>query len=106
MEKQKYYINVANGEISHRKHDNNDYLVINATNGEISYLRRKLESMHEASFSSFIRAHIPIVEYHNDSANDAYDDNLLEVYQMLYDLGNKQTREHIKSMGILDNHSM
>ncbi|WP_156288550.1 hydrolase [Oceanobacillus salinisoli] len=106
MERRKYYVNVADGEISHRKHDNHDYLEIHATDSELSTLRRKFNNMHDAGFGTFVRAHIPIIEYHNDSSNDRYDENLLDVYQMLHDLGNKKTREHIESMGILDDRPM
>ncbi|RKQ29567.1 hydrolase [Oceanobacillus halophilus] len=101
MDKSKYFINVGNGEISQAKHDNNDYLTIYASDSEIGYLRRKFENMHKASFGSFIRSHIPLVEYHNDTANDQYDENMLEVYRMLHELGDETTKSHIESMEIL-----
>lgn len=105
MDKQKYYVNIGNGEISQMRYGNNDDYVIYANTEEISLLRGKMENMHNASFDSFIRAHIPIVPYHNDKANDSYDANLTEAFRMLYQLGDEQTKTHIESIGILsDNH--
>ncbi|WP_067725651.1 hydrolase [Oceanobacillus damuensis] len=105
MEKEKYYVNIGTGEISQMEYQNNDEFVIYASMEDIALLRSKMENMHGASFDSFIRAHIPIVPYHNDTANDEYDDNLTEAYRMVYELGDNQTKAHIKSMGILsDNH--
>lgn len=106
MEKNKYYVSLVEGEISHRPHDRNGYLEISATETELSNLRRKFDNMHDAGVVTFFRAHLPFVEYHHDDSNDKYDSNMLEVYQMLYELGNKKTREHIESMGILNENDM
>jgi hypothetical protein len=102
MEKNKYYVSVGEGEISHRPHDRNGYLEISATEAELSNLRRKFDNMHDAGVDSFFRAHVPFLEYHHDDSNDSYDHNMVEVYQMLHELGNKKTREHIENMGILN----
>jgi hypothetical protein len=105
MEKKTYYINIGTGEISEMKNNNNIALSIQATSSEVSQLRRKMDNMHDSSFDSFFRAQIPFLEYHHDQANDQYDSNLLEAYQLIHRLGDSQTKEHIESMGIsLDNH--
>ncbi|WP_249871146.1 hydrolase [Oceanobacillus saliphilus] len=101
MEKEKYYVNIGDGSISQMRYQNNDDFVIYASMQDIALLRSKMENMHGANFDSYIRAHIPIVPYHNDSANDEYDDNLTEAFRMVYELGDEQTKSHIKSMGIL-----
>ncbi|WP_449355579.1 hydrolase [Virgibacillus natechei] len=105
MEKRKYYVNIGAGEISQIKYDKNEEFVIHATADEVSLLRSKLENMHDASFNSFLRAHVPIMPYHNDKPNDDYDSNITETFQMLYDCGDERAKSHIKEMGILkDNH--
>lgn len=43
--------------------------------------------------------------YHNDKPNDDYDSELTEAFRMMYDLGDKETKQHIEEIGILsDNH--
>lgn len=101
MEKKKYYINVGSGEISQIKYDNNEDFVIYATEDDTRLLRAKMGNMDYASFKSFFRAHVPIWSYHNDKANDDYDSNLKEAFQMIYQLGDEHTKAHIDSMGIL-----
>ncbi|MEC5424888.1 hydrolase [Virgibacillus sp. C22-A2] len=105
MERKKFYVSIASGEISQIEYSNNDEFIIHATEDEVVLLREKMNEMHEASMGAFWRAHIPIMPYHNDKANDKYDAGITEAYQMLYELGDEQAKDHIKSMGILeDNH--
>ncbi|RDW20986.1 hydrolase [Oceanobacillus chungangensis] len=100
MEKNTYFINIGTGEISQIKNENNFALIIQATAEEVNQLRRKMDDMHDSSFDSFIRAQIPFLEYHHDQANEQYDKNLTEAYQLIHQLGNSQTKAHIESMGI------
>ena len=105
MEKKKYYVDIASGEISQIKYDNNDSFTIYATTEEISLLRAKMENMHDAGVRTFFRAHVPIMPYHLDKSNDDYDSNLTEAYQMLYDFGDEHAKKYIESTGMLrDNH--
>lgn len=105
MEKEKYYVCIPAGEISQVRFGNNDDFTIYATTEEVAMLRDKLNNMDNAGWGTYIRAHIPIMLYHNDKANDAYDDNLTEVFEMIYKLGDEKSRSHIEEMGILgDNH--
>ncbi|RDW18741.1 hydrolase [Oceanobacillus arenosus] len=103
MEKKTYYVNIGTGEISEVRNENNHAFSIQATTSEISQLRRKMDNMHDSSIDSFIRAQIPFIEYHHDQANDQYDANLLEAYQLIHQLGNSQTKAHIESMDVLPN---
>lgn len=105
MEKKTYFVDIGSGEISQTKYQNNDSFTIRATPDEITMLRAKLRGMDDSAMQTFYRAHIPIMPYHNDKGNDRYDAGLVEVYQMLYDLGDESTKEHINNIGILeDNH--
>jgi hypothetical protein len=105
VEKKTYYVEIGSGEISQTKYQNNHSFTIQATPEEVTMLRAKLNNMDGAALSSFWRAHVPIMPYHNDKANDRYDAGLVDVYEMLYDLGDDTTRNHIESIGILgDNH--
>ncbi|EKN63579.1 hypothetical protein [Schinkia azotoformans] len=103
MEKQTYYISVGSRGISQIKTGTPFELEIEATDEEIRALRGVFDEMYTADVSGFVRAHIPFLEYHNDPENDKMDRELMNVYQMLYDLGKTETKQHIESMGILTN---
>lgn len=102
MEKQKYFVNIGSQEISQIPYDNNANFTIYATNEDVSLLRKKMDNMHDAGFRSFFRANVPILSYHKDESNDEYDQGLIDACRMIYDLGDDKTREHIKSMGVLE----
>lgn len=103
MEKKKYYVSLATGEVSQIRYQNNDDFIIHATDSEARELRSKFDSMDDASLRSFVRAHVPIVPYHHDQANDDYDLSMHEALKMIYQLGDDETKEHVQSMGVLDN---
>lgn len=103
--KNKFYINLGSLEISQTKYDNNDEFIIYATEDEVRTLRGKLDGMYDSDIRTFFRAHVPIMPYHNDKSNDDYDGGITEAFQMIYDLGDKETKKHIEEMGVLsDNH--
>lgn len=105
MEKKTYYVNLGSGEISQIPYENNQKYTIQATADDIKLLRIAFDRMDQANRGAYARAHIPILAYHNDRPNDDYDRELTEVFQMLYDLGDQQTKDHIKESGVLaDNH--
>jgi hypothetical protein len=100
-EKKTYYIGIANGEISQSSTSSPWNFKIEATDDEITDLREYFDQNHTTEWANFMRAHVPFVEYHNDRSNHVYDDNLMQVYRMIYQLGDEEARQHIKSMGIL-----
>lgn len=101
MEKKTYYVNLGAGEISQVKEEIADFYTIQATSEEVALLRALLQKMHESDFTTFIRAHVPILPYHKDQSNDIYDENLVKVFEMMYQLGDENAKDHIVSMGIL-----
>lgn len=103
QEKNTYYIGLANGEISRSSTDSPWNFKIEATDEEITNLRNLFDSNYDTEWAGFWRAHIPIMEYHHDKTNDNYDEHLLKVYKMIYDLGDEEAKKHIDSMGILKN---
>ncbi|MCU9614290.1 hydrolase [Caldibacillus lycopersici] len=101
MDKEKYYINVASGEISRNKTASSWHFEIEATAEEIKHLRELFRTMDSANLQSFVRSHIPFLEYHVDPENDIYDSGIIQVYKMIYQLGNQETKQQIREMGIL-----
>ncbi|GGJ99666.1 hypothetical protein GCM10007063_22510 [Lentibacillus kapialis] len=99
--KDKYYVNLGSQEISRTKFGNNDEFIIYASDDEIRALRGKLNRMRDSDMRAFFRAHVPIMPYHNDKANDDYDAGVTEAFQIIYDLGDNETKQHIEDIGIL-----
>lgn len=105
MNRKKYYISMQSNEISRIPYGNNNEFVIYATSSEVRQLRDKMNHIGEADIATFWRAHVPFVPYHLATSNDDYDKNTAEAFQMIYDLGDKETKSHISSMGIfVDRH--
>ncbi|TYR82062.1 hydrolase [Priestia megaterium] len=101
--KKTYYVSPGSGEVSQVSTASDWSFVIEATDLEIERLRECLDQRYSSDWQGFFRAHIPYREYHYDRQNDAYDEMTIELYKMLYELGDRQTKEHIEKMGILSN---
>lgn len=99
--KKAYYINISDGEISSVSTASPWNFKIEATDEEITALREIFDQSHSSSWQNFMRAHVPYVQYHYDRDNDALDTQLLQVYEIIYKLGDDEARTHIDSMGIL-----
>ncbi|MFO1444258.1 hydrolase [Bacillus sp. Bva_UNVM-123] len=97
--KNTYYITVGTGEISQSATASRWDYKITATNEEINELRSYFKQNYSTEWQSFVRAHIPFLEYHNDKENDEYDETMSKVYELLYKLGDDETRKHIEDMG-------
>ena len=103
-ERHDYYIEVATGEISRSSTDSEWNFKISATDEEITQLREVFDSNHSVDWQNFYRAHVPYVQYHFDRENDAYDENLQQVYGMLHLLGDEEVKKFIEGIGILNDH--
>ncbi|MBP3039774.1 hydrolase [Bacillaceae bacterium Marseille-Q3522] len=99
--KRTYYISLASGEISTSGTDSDWNMKIEATDEEIKQLRQLFEDNLQAEMGSFVRAHVPYIQYHYDRENDAYDKGMKNIYRLLYELGDEETKRHIESIGIL-----
>ena len=101
-EKKTYYIEIASGMITQSAVDSTWNFKIEATDEEIRQLREYFDGTASSEIGNFIRAHIPFREYHNDPENDIYDDNLKSIYQLIHKLGDNDAKQHIESMGFID----
>lgn len=103
MEKKTYYIAVGSGEILEAEHVVGNYeFEIEATEEEIVQLENLFEDLNEDTQATMYRAHIPYRLYHHDNDNDWYDLHLVEIYRKLHELGTEETKQHIESMGIMN----
>jgi hypothetical protein len=105
MEKKTFYVSVGSGEITKGKGDFTYEFEINATEEEIDVLQELFDETADAELSTAVGATAPLRNYSNDHENDAYDQYLIQVYQMLHRLGTPETKAHIESMGILPGNS-
>ncbi|QQZ10543.1 hydrolase [Heyndrickxia vini] len=101
QQKNTYYINVGSGEISRSSTDSPWNFKIEATDEEITRLRQIFDANYDEEIDGFLRAHVPFMEYHHDRSNDEYDKHMIEVYQMIYELGDQEAKRHIDKIGIL-----
>jgi hypothetical protein len=74
---------------------------VEATDEEIIQLRELFDQKYSTEWQNFYRAHIPYLQYHYDRENDAYDETLMNIYQLIYTLGDQEAKQHISEMGIL-----
>jgi hypothetical protein len=101
QQKKTYYVSIATGEISQVKTASPWDFQIEATDDEIIQLREYFDQNYSADWQSFWRTHVPYVQYHYDRENDAYDRTLMEIYKLIYKLGNEEAKAHIRSLGII-----
>lgn len=99
--KQTYYVTVANGEISQLSTEAPWDYKIEATEDEITSLREYFDQVYSSDWQGFFRAHVPYLEYHYDRQNDAIDQTNYKIYEMIYQLGDEEAKNHIRSQGIL-----
>lgn len=106
MERKTYYVNMQGREISQIKYQNNHHYKINATDDEVRELRRLFDQVHAADMEAYWRTHIPFVPYHRDLGNDRYDEAFTEALQLIYQLGDENTRMYIDTTGVLSDNSL
>ncbi|PLR71923.1 hydrolase [Bacillus sp. UMB0728] len=101
-EKKDYYIDIENGQIHPGKAEGEDWQFrVFADDEEIHQLAKYLNINYDADLKTFVRSHIPFLEYHKDPQNDEYDATIEQAYALIYQLGDEEARAHVKSMGIL-----
>lgn len=99
-DKRTYYVDVNAESILMEPLDTPSF-VIYANNKELRVLQAVLEKKHDADIETYIRSHIPFLEYHHDPENDHFDKQQKVLYTLIYHLGDKEAKQHIEQMGIL-----
>lgn len=100
-EKRTYYVAVGSGDILPVQTATPYDFEIEATEEEVILLQELFDNKYSSDWSTFIRAHLPYMQYHLDRENDSFDESLLAIYGMLHKLGKPETKQHIEDMGIL-----
>lgn len=101
-----YYVDVQGGKISVDSPEQGGHFVIHATDEQYEDVKQIANELYNNDMKTYVRAHIPFLEYHYDEANDLYDQTLIHLYEKLHELGDEETRSHIESMNILGKHEL
>ncbi|MBD7938197.1 MULTISPECIES: hydrolase [Cytobacillus] len=97
-----YFINLENGTILDTMDGHDWQFRVYATGAEIAELNRFLDENYHAELKTFARAQVPFLEYHKKSPNPEYDQILMRLYEMIYQLGDQEAKNHIEEMNIID----
>lgn len=95
MEKQKYYVGVASGQITRQPETTEWEFEIEATEEQIAKLR---ELFNQAARQNLDVAHVvlhPLSGRKEEHDLKNYDHTLQEIYRMIYELGNDEAKAHI-----------
>lgn len=99
--KNNYYVSIQAMRVMENKGDGAYEFEIEATPAEVEKLQSIFAQMANADQSAYWSAHIPYIPYHLDAENDRYDRALKNAYQVVYELGTDETKNHILAMNIL-----
>lgn len=95
------YVSVSNKSLD-REVSMNEQLEVRGTDEELEKLRQILEQLERDDQVTQLRAPIPYKSADHDKATDQFNDDLLKLYQLIYNLGTDKTRAHIHDMKILN----
>lgn len=109
MEKQKYYVNVSNHEIITAPQEDSELEII-AGKEDVTRLQQMFDHMDledkqvtvERSKTPYERFDTLPVREDQDKRNEPLDQNLANIYKLIYDLGTARTRHHIEEMNLLE----
>lgn len=102
MEKRKYYVSMQAGTVLPEQGSAAYELVIDATDEEAEHIRMLMDEKKEAEDPTFLRAPIPGIPYHHDLVNDVDDYYIQALYEEIYKVGTKETKQFIESMNIMN----
>ncbi|MFS0654470.1 hydrolase [Bacillus sp. 179-C3.3 HS] len=102
MPRHTYYVSVQDGSISQHRDAASWQFQIEADDDQILQLRDYFDDQYMTDWKGFFRAHIPYLEYHYDSPNDEMDRRRKDIYAMIYELGNEETKGFIVANGLLN----
>ncbi|MBO9598376.1 MAG: hypothetical protein J7559_11245 [Cohnella sp.] len=97
MEKNRYYVSMQSRSIMRDQSQASYEYEIEATESELIRLRSKMDELEDADHATFFRTATPGLPYHHDPENDEYDRAIKACYDMIFQLGTDETKQHISS---------
>ncbi|ANE47770.1 hypothetical protein SY83_17440 [Paenibacillus swuensis] len=101
MEKETYYISVAEAFVRKETYGENYEFVIRATEEEAESLMEHMNTLQTDDEKSHFKAMIPYKSNETDSTNLEFKDDMKTLYRKIHELGTEETKQHIESMNIV-----
>ena len=99
MDRRRYYVSVHSKSIMENQGDGAYEFEVEATPEELDELRDLFADLEiDENKTAFRGALQPAKPYHLDGENDAYDDDLNEIYNLLLRIGTEETVRHLNGM--------
>lgn len=104
MNRMVYAVSVGNHEIVHQGQGGNNEFEIEANEEELDQLRNLFDEADRIDNGLVKRASTPYEVFGNvdqEVKTLPFDKQLVDIYQLIYNLGLPKTKEHIRNMNIL-----
>ncbi|MFD2612253.1 hypothetical protein [Paenibacillus gansuensis] len=101
MQKETYYISVAEGILRKETYGENYEFEIQATEQEAEALMEQLDMLQTDDEKSHFKAMVPYKSNETDSVNQEFKQDMKDVYRTIYELGTPETKQHIERMNIV-----
>jgi hypothetical protein len=103
MDKKTYYVTVDGTIHEQQLLDDGPYdFAIEASDDEIQALQALFEKTYDHDWHTYLEAHLPYETEERQQASLEVDEDVREIYQMIYRLGTEETKRGIASLGLLD----
>lgn len=99
-DKKHYYVSVS-GKSVEAEPSKTEQLQVLATENEINDLQILLDREKQGDNHTGQRAPIPYKSADHDPATDEFNDEIIDVYRAIYQIGTEETKQHIRSMNII-----
>lgn len=99
--KKNYYISVS-GKSVDTEPSRSEQLQVLATEEEMNELRIIFERLQSDDDWTAFKAPVPYKSADHDPATDKFNQDLLELYRIVYRIGTEDTKTHIRSMNIIN----
>ncbi|MNJ49696.1 hypothetical protein [Paenibacillus fonticola] len=99
--KKAYYVSVGHRVIREAPHHHSAEFKVFLDDEDLVKLRDKLTELSREDDFTFQRAPIPYKSADHDEATEHFNKRLIELYTLLYQFGDDQTRQTIISLGVL-----
>ncbi|GAA0134655.1 hypothetical protein YSY43_14950 [Paenibacillus sp. YSY-4.3] len=99
--KKPYYVSVAHRLIQEVPNQDSAEFRVQLDEEDLVKLRDKITELSEEDIYTFRRAPIPYKSADHDEATEQFNDRMIELYTLLYQYGDEQTRRSIIGLGVL-----
>ncbi|MFD3261484.1 hypothetical protein ACE3MQ_23080 [Paenibacillus lentus] len=99
--KKPYYVSVAHRMIQEAPNQDSTEFRVLLDDEDLVKLRDKIAELSEEDLYTFRRAPVPYKSADHDEATEHFNDRMIELYTLLYQYGDEQTRRSIISLGVL-----